>query len=114
VPTAPSVPGQVSLGESDNGHVIDVPAGQILVVTLHNTYWRFSPPGPGITEIGEQVVTPAPRGTCLPGIGCGTVVARYRATSAGSGDLLASRTSCGEALPCAPGQGSWTVHVRIH
>jgi hypothetical protein len=108
-----SVSGQLSLTEADNRHMVDVSAGQLLVATLHNTYWRFAPPGAGLTQVGEEVVTPAPRGTCLPGIGCGTVVARYRAIAPGQAHLRANRTSCGEALPCAPGQGSWTVLVRI-
>ena len=110
----PSVAGERDITEGDNGHTVAVALGDVVVATLHNTYWRFEPPGPGLTQVGEETVTPAPRGTCLPGIGCGTVVARYRATGPGSSDLRASRSSCGEALPCGPGQGSWTVRVLVH
>ncbi|GAA2743946.1 hypothetical protein GCM10009868_19750 [Terrabacter aerolatus] len=112
-PTVTVLPGEREVTESDNGRTVDVAGGRVLVAVLHNTYWRFGPPGAGITQLGEQVVTPAPRGTCLPGVGCGTVVARYRTVGVGAADLTASRTTCGEALRCSPSQGSWVVHVRI-
>ena len=111
--TVPSVAGQVGLTETDEGHTVGAHPGDVIVATLHNTYWRFAPPGPGLTQIGQETITPAPRGTCLPGVGCGTVIARYRATASGASDVRASRTSCGEALACAPGQGEWTVRVLV-
>ncbi|MCU1536001.1 MAG: hypothetical protein JWP82_352 [Humibacillus sp.] len=115
-PPATSVPSgaaQVSVTEADGGRVVDLTMGDVVVVTLHNTYWRFTPAGPGLSQVGDAVVSPAPRGTCLPGIGCGMVVARYRATARGEAVVRARRTTCGEALPCPRGQGVWTLRVRI-
>ena len=49
---------------------------------------------------------------CVPGQGCGTVTTHYVARSLGLIHLRATRTSCGEALRCAPSAGLWTVTIR--
>jgi hypothetical protein len=52
-------------------------------------------------------------GSCLPGIGCGVTTAWYKALSAGSATVSASRVSCGEALRCVGKQGAYRVTVVV-
>jgi hypothetical protein len=104
----------IRLSESTADRTSQVSRGDRITLTLHNTYWRIGPPdGRILTQIGSQQDSPAPAGTCLPGVGCGTVRAQFVATSAGSTTLTASRTTCGEAMACPPGEGSYVVHVVV-
>lgn len=115
--TAPSetpMSGAVGLSESSAGRTVQIHRGDRVVLTLHNTYWRIAPPhGDILTQTGTQTDTPARAGTCLPGIGCGTVQAIFIASATGSTELTASRTTCGEAMACPPGQGSYVVHLIV-
>ena len=111
VPPSPHV---VRLSEGAEGQTIQVSRGEGIVLTLHNTYWRIAAPEGGVlTQIGTQQDSPAPAGTCLAGVGCGTVQARFVAAAPGSVMLTASRTSCGEAMACGPGEGSYAVHLVV-
>jgi len=105
--------GVLSVDETENGQTVTVDAGERVVVTLHNTYWRFAEPSGALRSAGQPVTTPAPKGTCLPGVGCGTVRLTAVADSAGAGAISASRTTCGEAMACGPGQGTWVIHVVV-
>ncbi|GAA4351489.1 hypothetical protein [Microbacterium rhizosphaerae] len=111
--TPEPVDGVVSVDESENGMTVTVHTGDRIVATLHNTYWQFAAPTGVLRPRGDAVTTPDPKGSCLPGVGCGTVRLTALAASAGEGALTASRTSCGEAMGCAPGQGSWSIHVVV-
>jgi hypothetical protein len=113
-PTGLAPSDAMKLTELSAGRTAQIRRGDRVVLTLHNTYWRIAPPdGRILTQIGAQSVKPDPRGTCLPGIGCGTVQAVFTATASGSTKITASRTSCGEALPCPPAQGSFIVHLVV-
>jgi hypothetical protein len=102
------------LSERTADRTIQVGRGDRITLTLHNTYWRIGPAdGDILTQIGSQQDSPAPAGTCVPGVGCGTVSAQFVATSEGSTTLTASRTTCGEAMACPPGEGSYVVHVVV-
>ena len=77
--------------------------GDELDVVLGSTYWQITTPSsPVIAAIGEPVR--AGGTTCAPGVGCGTMSARYRVVASGSTTLSADRTICGEALRCVPPQ----------
>jgi hypothetical protein len=47
----------------------------------------------------------------VPGTGCGTIRADYRVAEAGSTQLSAARTVCGEAMRCTGRNGRWAVTV---
>jgi hypothetical protein len=66
-----------------------------------------------LRALGAPKFAPAPVGTCVPGEGCGTVTETYRAIRDGSGAINAGRTTCGEALLCAPSQRTYTVRVVV-
>ena len=110
-PTGPA--GTLFVTERDNGRTLEGSVGEVVVASLSSTYWRFDPPPRGAVMTGDPVVTPAGRGSCLPGVGCGTVVARYRLDAAATLDLRAARSTCGEALPCPAERSAWVVHVRV-
>ena len=105
---------QRKLSEPSNHKTVHVAKGTIVIVTLHSTYWGFNAPAGGVLQaVGKPRYAPAGIGACVPGEGCGTVSESYRATRDGSGAINASRTSCGEALLCAPSQRTYTVRVVV-
>ncbi|HEV3053625.1 MAG TPA: hypothetical protein VGX45_03145 [Solirubrobacteraceae bacterium] len=102
------------LSDTSLHQTVHVSKGTELVVTLHSTYWTFNAPGGRVlTALGSPQVSPAPIGMCVPGQGCGTVTERYRAVKDGTGTINASRTTCGEALLCAPSQRTYAVRVVV-
>ena len=101
--------------ESDNGRSIAAAVGDLLVVTLHSTYWQFAEPAGGaiLRATGPVSIAPTRRTRCVPGQGCGTVTESFRAMSAGRVVITAKRTSCGEARACTGKSGSYQVSVVV-
>ena len=109
-----AAPATSTLNGSANGRAVRVHRGAEIVVTLHSTYWSFDHVGgKALKSLGRPVYDPAPKGECVPGAGCGTVTARFRAESDGVTMIRAGRTSCGEALACAPSQRTFQVTVTV-
>jgi len=106
---------EVRVDDSKNGQSVQVHSGDVMKVTLSSTYWAFeqSSDPPVLKEVGDQAVTPDPIGSCLPGMGCGVTTAWYKALSAGSAAVAASRVSCGEAMRCVGDQGVFRVTVVV-
>jgi len=104
----------VHLSVTDAGRTVTVASGQRLVVGLDSTYWTFRPVTPGgvLRAVGSPRVVPR-LDHCVPGQGCGTVTAEFQATGSGTATIEATRTTCGEALRCSPGQGDYRVQVRV-
>jgi len=109
-------PRQVTLDEHASGSTVTLPVGSTLQITLHSTYWKpptssavavLRPVGPAVPK-----VTPTASG-CHPGSGCGTLSAGFTALHSGTVTVTASRTSCGEAMACAPAQRTFTVTVQV-
>ncbi len=118
VAVAPSdgVSGTVTAGESDNGRTIMLSVNDELVVRLNSTYWQFVVPAPGgaVVSLGPQEVkASAPGSGCVPGAGCGTVTAMFRAVAPGQVTVSADRTSCGEALRCVGAEGTYRLHLVV-
>jgi hypothetical protein len=104
-------PGAVS--EADNGHTLTVRTGADIRLVLHSTYWSFggtSAPAV-VTVVGSPTYSPHPGG--IPGSGSGTTTETLRAVAPGRATLSASRLSCGEALRCQPGAGSYAVVIVV-
>lgn len=103
----------VTLDEHAAGKVVRVHVGAPVLVRLHSTYWST----PASSD--PQILDPAgkggstPTGTCEPGAGCGVAAADFTARRTGTAHIFAHRNSCGEAMPCRPGQGSYTVTLEI-
>jgi hypothetical protein len=106
--------GAIALSEASAGRTFQIHRGDRVVLSLHNTYWHIVlPVGRILTQTGAQKVAPAPQGTCRPSVGCGIVQATFIASATGSTELTASRTTCGEAMACPPGQGSYVTHLVV-
>ena len=108
--------GTVSLDEHANNTTVRVGVGATVRIALHSTYW--SPVTSSAPELVEPVGTPTAMATatspaCRPGSGCGTVTTTFLTRGAGSARLTATRTTCGEALLCAPDQRTFTVTVQV-
>jgi hypothetical protein len=103
------------LSEADNGRAVTVSVGATLELVLHNTYWQVSASSkPAVlTMIGQPVYSAAGTMKCVPGTGCGTVTATFKAVAAGAALIAASRTSCGEALLCTGSAGVFEVNVAV-
>lgn len=113
-PSATPPASAVAASEPSAGRTYQIRRGDRVVLSLHSTYWHIAPPdGRILTQTGAQTVIPAPAGTCRPGIGCGTVQATFIASATGSAELTASRTTCGEAKSCLPGQRSYVTHLVV-
>jgi hypothetical protein len=99
--------------EALNGKTVTVSLGARVVVTLHNTYWQFAAlsASPVLTQAGSPKTVPG--GSCVPGAGCGTVVATYRALSRGVDVVKATRHLCGEMLICQPKQRTFRVLIKV-
>ena len=111
---SPPPSSSVTVSEADNGRTISVRRADRVTAVLHSTYWTFGKPsdeGVLLAE-GDAVTRPQVQG-CVPGQGCGTVTVRYLAVGAGRSVIGATRSTCGEALRCAPNQGSWRVTVVV-
>jgi hypothetical protein len=102
-----------TLSEADKGRTVTVARGTHIVLRLHNTYWRIrgSSNSAVVRQTGAQKVLA--KSGCLPGVGCGTVTAPFRAVGAGKAQLTAARKTCGEALRCTGGRGRFVVTIRV-
>ena len=115
-PTAPSSPvGGSTVSEAQNGKVVTVRRGTVVTLLLHSTYWTIdgSSDPHVLAARGSEQHSPDPPGSCLPGVGCGTVHQQFSALRDGTSHLRASRTSCGEALACRPDQAAYDVTVYV-
>lgn len=114
-PSPASTAVTVQLGEPDNGKSIAVTVGSQVTLVLHNTYWQVQ--GSSDPAVLAMVTGPVTTGAgpiaCIPGTGCGTVTAVFRAATPGTATVSASRTSCGEALRCVGGAGSFEIKVVV-
>ena len=104
----------VHLSSADTGRHVTVALGGHLEIVLDSTYWTFLP----VTPVGILHSDGPPRvvprlGHCVPGQGCGTVTLDVTAMAPGNATVEATRTTCGEALRCGPGQGDFRVFVAV-
>ncbi|HYM66047.1 MAG TPA: hypothetical protein VEW68_02035 [Patescibacteria group bacterium] len=106
------VPTVVSAGGVQHGQVLQVQVGDVVQVILSSTAWTFDAPSdPSVLKLlGDPVIAP---GTCPPGMGCGSVIAKFGALKPGKAVVTASRASCGEALRCVGDQGTYDLTVMV-
>lgn len=108
----------LQITDSANSKTFKVKSGTIIKVTLNSTFWNFQSSTnlsgsetPTMTAIMPGPTAPA---NCqLPGMGCGTVVWKFKAGKPGRANFVASRTSCGEALRCSAKQSKFMVNFQI-
>jgi len=106
----------VVVDEHDNGSTVTLHEGDTLIRRLDNTYWHIATPQAGdVLTIVDRMVRPAPlnAGRCVPGQGCGSVVAKFHAEHAGHVQVLASRTTCGEAMGYTKSQSHYDLALVV-
>jgi predicted secreted protein len=111
---APGGSGDVRLTEADRGNTVTLATGERATLVLNSTYWTVqdSSDPAVLRRDAEPTVQSQPHG-CVPGGGCGTVTAAFTAVGSGSAMIVATRTSCGEAMGCTGGAGLYQVRVRV-
>jgi hypothetical protein len=115
VHTGPSTQpaGSTTIGFTDKGRTITVAAGAQVVVTLDSTYWNFEPLSSKAVVVASRPTYRAAGGHPVPGSGAGTVREVLRAVGAGTATITAQRSSCGEAMRCVGGLGTFQVTVVV-
>jgi hypothetical protein len=103
----------LTVGDDDNGRSVTLARGGRLTVVLGSTYWTFQgSSNPSVLRPRGSSQT-KPGSGCPPGGGCGAVSLDFEAVAAGQADVTASRSSCGEAMACTGGRGSFRVTVVV-
>jgi hypothetical protein len=105
-------PRKIELGLTAKGHTVPAHPGDVIEVRLGSTYWRFRPVTGGVLSRGRFVSRPT-HGNRPPGTGAGAEVATFRALKPGTAHIAAGRQSCGEAMRCVGGQGSFALTVVV-
>lgn len=106
---------EYAAGVAQNRLTIKVHVGDTVRVTLDSTEWTFSGSSDAavLRQDGQQAVSPAPPEACVPGEGCGTTSAVFRAVRPGTATVDASRVSCGEARVCVGAEGKYELTVVV-
>jgi predicted secreted protein len=110
-----------TLSEKNASKTIAVKLGARVELTLHSMYWGLAVPAKSssLTSKGAPILKPifpsatAPAGCKIAGSGCGTQTWEFVATKVGTTHLVASRTTCGEAMKCTGANGRFTVTVKV-
>ena len=113
-PTPAQSSPELQADDSSNGLTVHLNVRQTLLLTLGSTYWQVngSSDPAVLQQLGEPAVSAQPSQR-IPGLGLGTVSARFRALTAGSAQVTAQRSTCGEALACRPDQRSFVLTVQV-
>ena len=109
-------PTVIVVRDNANGKAVSARAGDRIELILSSSYWRVTgSSAPGVLrQDGSPVLLSRPS-SCpgLPGRGCIPVRADFTALTDGQAVITASRSTCGEALRCTPGQTRFTVTVVV-
>jgi hypothetical protein len=99
-----------------NGKTVKARVGDRIELILSSTYWNLhgSSAPRVLRQNGPVVVLARPPGCPdLPGLGCTPEQVNFTALAGGTAIIRASRTSCGEALRCAPGKTRFAVTLVV-
>lgn len=105
----------MSLSFSDSGKSVHLEVGERLHIALSSTYWTFH--GSETPRVLRQDASgiAKPTATCPGpvGTGCGTRTADFIAVGKGHTSVVATRTTCGEAMRCVGANGRFVVYVSV-
>ena len=109
------------LSEKNASKTVVVKVGARVELTLHSMYWQLAVPAKSssLTSNGQPILKPifpsatAPAGCRVAGSGCGTQTWEFMASKTGLTHLIASRTTCGEAMKCTGANGRFEVVVKV-
>lgn len=106
----------IKVGDAANGKAVSAEAGDRIELTLSSSYWNLS--GSSKTSVlrpdGPPRLLSRPS-NCpdIPGLGCVPMRADFTALTEGKAVILATRSSCGEALRCKPDERRFTVTIVV-
>jgi hypothetical protein len=106
----------VIVRDGSNGHTVSVAVGERLEVILSSGYWTVQDSSRPhvLRQDGQTVYLPRPPGCGnIPGMGCVPIRTDFSALAPGTAVITATRTSCGEALRCGPGQQRYSLTVVV-
>jgi hypothetical protein len=109
-------PTVIVVRDNANGKAVSARAGDRIELILSSSYWDVTgSSAPGVLRQDGPPVLLARPSSCphLPGLGCTPVRADFNALTGGKAVITASRSTCGEALRCQPGQTRFTVIVVV-
>jgi hypothetical protein len=113
--TAPQLGTVTAVHESDSGKTVHVPVGGVVNLVDFSSFWSV-PQASDPSVLATSTTQDAWRQTCGTGLhaqlGCTIPSTPYRAVKAGTVQLTASRTQCGEAMPCKP-PNSYSFAVTV-
>lgn len=110
-----------TLSEENASKTVVVKLGSRVELSLHSMYWQLAVPAKSssLTSKGAPILRPifpsptAPAGCRIAGSGCGTQTWVFTATKVGLTHLVATRTTCGEAMKCTGANGRFAVTVKV-
>ena len=114
--TAVGHPHVVVVRDSSNGKTVRVSVGERLELILASDYWNVNPSSsPKVLRQDGDTTYLAPPSGCQPtsGVGCVPEQTSYTAMKRGMAVIMASRTSCGEAMACRPDQRHFRLTVIV-
>jgi hypothetical protein len=101
------------VADANDGQTVTLHPGDHLRVVLSSTYWQFQPSSDPSVVRAEGSPATSPRPGCVPGAGCGTATATFTALSPGHATIVATRTTCGEAMLCQGSAGHYQIEVVV-
>lgn len=109
-------PTVIVLRDDANGQTVKARVGDRIELILSSTYWNLhGSSAPRVLRQNGPAVVLARPPDCpdIPGLGCTPEEANFRALADGTAIIRASRTSCGEALRCAPSKTRFAVTLVV-
>ena len=110
-----------TLSEKNLNKTFTAKLGSSVSLSLHSMYWNLTPikSGASLKINGAPIQKPilpganAPAGCRFPGSGCGVQTWKFSTIKVGTTYLIATRTSCGEAMRCTGSNGTFKVTVKV-
>ena len=109
-------PALIVVRDDANGKTVSARAGDRIELILSSSYWYVtSSSAPRVLrQDGPPELLSRPSGCPdIPGLGCIPVRSDFTALTDGRAVITASRSACGEARRCMPGQTRFTVIIVV-
>ncbi len=113
-PSTSGSPTRLDIGPSSQGSTVHLGLGGRLRITLPSTYWgHVATSAPAVLGLTGTRTRPSRAPGCVPGQGCGAVVASFVALRPGTAEVSARRRLCGEDVLCPPAERRFWVRVVV-
>jgi hypothetical protein len=109
-------PAVIVINDHANGGTVLAGRGDRVELILSSSYWDVAGSSSPrvLRQDGPAALMPRPSNCpTIPGLGCIPVRAYFTAVADGRAVITASRSSCGEAMPCMPDQTRFKVTVVV-